>query len=97
VATAAHDCPACTAARNAIGTTPGVHFGCIGDVRGYTDDAREVLRRTSTAMAGTATIRSNAPGSKRKANTQVGFIAWGGRVRGDRGPRADPTRRSARC
>jgi hypothetical protein len=47
----------------------------LDDVRGYTDDAREVLRRTSTAMAGTATIRSNAPVLNGRQSAQVGFIA----------------------
>jgi hypothetical protein len=37
------------------------------DVRGYTVEALEVLCSTSTAMAGTVTIRSPANGSKRSA------------------------------
>ena len=36
-------------------------------MHGYTVEALEVLRSTSTAMAGTVTIRSPANGSKRSA------------------------------
>ena len=36
---------------------PGLRFDEFGGVRGYTDEAVEVSHRTSTATAGTATIK----------------------------------------
>jgi hypothetical protein len=55
--------------------SPDIYSTALHDVHGYTDDAREVLRRTSTAMAGRATIRSMAPVLNAGQSAQVGFIA----------------------
>jgi hypothetical protein len=66
-------------ARDAIRTTPTSDSAYWGDVRGYTDEALEVLRSTSTVTAGTATIKSPAQRFKTRHSAQFGFNARGDR------------------
>ena len=55
--------------RNALKTDPTKPPAALHDVRGYTDEALEVLRGTSTAMAAKVTIKPQAQRSlaERKA------------------------------